>query len=115
MSDNMISTASSVDLSLAASQAEVASYVKASSSGKTSNVESKEPVRATEAKGKADASPEANVVNPLADFTLEFQVDESSKDVTVYILDRASKEVVRTIPPEELNNLNPGDLLQLFA
>jgi uncharacterized FlaG/YvyC family protein len=115
MSDNMISTASSVDLSLAASQAEVASYVKASSSEKTSNIESKEPARTTEAKAKAETSPEANVINPLADFTLEFQVDESSKDVTVYILDRTSHEVVRTIPPEELNNLNPGDLLQLFA
>ncbi len=115
MSDNMISTASSVDLSLAASQAEVASYVKASSSEKASNVENKEPVRSTEAKGNTETSAEGNVVNPLSDFTLEFQVDESSKDVTVYILDRASHEVVRTIPPEELNNLNPGDLLQLFA
>jgi uncharacterized FlaG/YvyC family protein len=115
MSNNIISTASSVDLSLVASQAEVASYVKASSNEKTNNVEGSEPVHATEAKAKAETSSEASAVNPLADFTLEFQVDESSKDVTVYILDRSSHEVVRTIPPEELNHLNPGDLLQLFA
>lgn len=114
MSDNMISTASSVDLSLVASQAEVASYVKASSS-KPVKAEGKELGSATETKAKTETSLEAKVSNPMADFSLEFQVDDSTNDVTVFILDRTSHEVVRTIPPEELNNLNPGDLLQLFA
>ncbi len=114
MSENILSTASSVDLSLVASQAEMASYVQASSS-KPSSVEGKELSRATETKANEETSPEMNAINPLADFSLEFQVDESTKDVTVFILDRTSHEVVRTIPPEELNNLNPGDLLQLFA
>ncbi|MBN1536749.1 MAG: flagellar protein FlaG [Anaerolineales bacterium] len=116
MSDNMISTASSVDLSLVASQAEAASYVKASS-GKPAKVESKEVSHATETKAaKAEtSSSETSTVNPMGDFTLEFQVDDTTNDVTVYVLDRNSHEVVRTIPPEELNNLNPGDLLQLFV
>lgn len=114
MSDNITSPASSVDLSLAASQAGMASYVQASS-GKSFNVEGVESTRASETKSRMESESEAAVVNPLADFTLEFQVDETTNDVTVYILDRNSHEVVRTIPPEELTNLNPGDLLQLFA
>lgn len=114
MSDNITSPASSVDLSLAASQAGMASYVQASS-GRSFNVEGVEPARSSEAKSAKEPNSEAAVVNPLADFTLEFQVDETTNDVTVYILDRNSREVVRTIPPEKLSNLNPGDLLQLFA
>jgi len=116
MSDNIISTASNVDLAVVASQAEVASYVQASS-GKPVKVEGKEASRPTETKAtKAEtSSPETKVANPLGNFSLEFQVDDTTNDVTVYILDRNSHEVVRTIPPEELNNLNPGDLLSLFA
>jgi uncharacterized FlaG/YvyC family protein len=113
MSDNIISTASSVDLSVVASQAEVASYVQASS-GKP-KVEGKEVGQATETKAKAETGKQANVSNPMADFSLEFQVDDATNDVTVYVVDRNSHEIIRTIPPEELNNLNPGDLLQMFA
>ncbi|MEN6300578.1 MAG: flagellar protein FlaG [Anaerolineaceae bacterium] len=114
MSDNITSTTSSVDLSLAASQAGMAPFVQASSN-KASNVESQEPSRPNEAQVKPESSSDTAVVNNLVDFSFEFKVDKATNDITVYILDRASHEVVRTIPPEELMNLNPGDLLQLFA
>lgn len=114
MSDNIISTASSVDLSVVASQAEVASYVKVSSS-KPAKVEGKEVGQATDTEAKSETDSKASVSNPIANFSLEFQVDDTTNDVTIYVVDRASHEVVRTIPPEELNNLNPGDLLQMFA
>lgn len=51
----------------------------------------------------------------LADVTLKFQVDEATSDVTVFVVDKTSKRVLRTIPPEELDKLNSGDLLHLFA
>jgi uncharacterized FlaG/YvyC family protein len=51
----------------------------------------------------------------MKDVFLRFQVKEDTHDVTVYVVDRTSKRVVRTIPPEELNNLNSGDLLELLA
>jgi len=42
-------------------------------------------------------------------------IDAETKDVTILILDRASRKVVRTIPPEEMAELDPGELLQLFV
>ncbi len=48
------------------------------------------------------------------DVHLKFQVDDDTKEITVLILDRISKEVIRTIPPEELSNLRAGDLFELF-
>ena len=54
-------------------------------------------------------------ISSMADVSLRFRVDEKTKNITVYIVDRESKRVLRSIPPEELNKLQAGDLLQLFA
>jgi hypothetical protein len=50
-----------------------------------------------------------------SDCFLKFRVDEKTRDVTVYVIDRATKRVLRSIPPEELNTLQAGDLLELLA
>jgi len=44
---------------------------------------------------------------------LKFQVDRESNEVTVLILDARSHEVIRTVPPEELSELSPGELINL--
>lgn len=49
------------------------------------------------------------------DFSLKFQIDQETHEVTILLLDRASRQVVRTIPPKEMAQLKPGDLLELFA
>lgn len=46
---------------------------------------------------------------------LHFKVDPETHDITVLLVDTASKKVVRTIPPEELQKLNEGDLVELLA
>ena len=51
----------------------------------------------------------------VSDLNLRFMVDSQTKDVTILVVDRSSKKVVRTIPPEEASKLDPGELLQLFA
>ncbi|MEA4910324.1 MAG: flagellar protein FlaG [Chloroflexi bacterium] len=61
--------------------------------------------KSTPAKGLAQ--------NP--DIRLKFMVDSDSNEITVLILDRASKQILRTIPPSELNNFKEGDLLTLFT
>jgi uncharacterized FlaG/YvyC family protein len=40
-------------------------------------------------------------------------VDRQTKHITVFIVDRESKRVLRSIPPEELNKLQPGDLVEM--
>ncbi len=44
---------------------------------------------------------------------LKFRVDRDSNEVTVLILDAKSHEVIRTVPPEELAELTPGELIDL--
>lgn len=46
---------------------------------------------------------------------LKFRIDDETNEVTVYVIDRTSKQVLRTIPPEEIRNLKAGDLVELFA
>jgi len=44
---------------------------------------------------------------------IHFRVDRHTKNVTVFVVDRESKRVLRSIPPEELNKLQPGDLMEM--
>lgn len=53
--------------------------------------------------------------NRAKDVSLKFRIDAKTNDVTILVLDRANQKVVRTIPPEELNKLDPGELLEMFV
>ncbi|MCL4559619.1 MAG: flagellar protein FlaG [Chloroflexi bacterium] len=65
--------------------------------------------------GEADARIERVEPVKQADIRLKFLVDSQSNEVTVFIIDRASQRVLRTIPSEELTHLREGDLIELFA
>lgn len=54
-------------------------------------------------------------VNMPANIGLKFRINDETNEVTVYVIDRTSKQVLRTIPPEEISNLKAGDLVELFA
>ncbi len=66
-------------------------------------------------KPTSENKPAASPAKPVGDIQLKFQVNEETKQVTVYVVDRASKRVIRSIPPDELNNLQAGDLVELLA
>lgn len=53
--------------------------------------------------------------NPLSDVMLKFKVDAKTNDVTILIVDRASRKVVRSIPSDEMARMDPGELLELFT
>ena len=55
------------------------------------------------------------ILSNLSDVRLKFQVDPETNDVTVLVLDKASKKVIRTIPAEDIKKLNEGDLFGLTA
>lgn len=74
--------------------------------------ESQAPVQPQKAAPRQEA-PRPAVMS--SDVFLKFQVNEKTNDVTVYVVDRATRKVVRAIPPEELNKLQVGDLLELLA
>lgn len=57
----------------------------------------------------------ASAPQPMANVRLHFKVDPQTHEVTVVLVDTASKKVVRTIPAEELQKLKEGDLVELLA
>jgi uncharacterized FlaG/YvyC family protein len=66
---------------------------------------------------KNDENPEISM-QPISsgyDTFLKFVVDDKNNDVTVYVVDRATHRIKRSIPPNEVNNLKAGDLLKLLA
>lgn len=109
MSENMIPNVSNVSLER---PAQVTSFGQASQAEQTAGVVAQ---RDRQSVSGADSKPEGKNKASAAEFSLKFMVDEKTSDVTILILDRASHKVVRTIPPEEMTKLDPGDLLQLFA
>ncbi len=50
-----------------------------------------------------------------ASTVLKFQVDPETNKVTVMVVDRATKKVVSTIPPEAIKDIPIGDLFQYSA
>ncbi len=66
-------------------------------------------------KPTSEDKPAASPVKSVGDIQLKFQVNDETKQVTVYVVDRESKRVIRSIPPDELNNLQAGDLVELLA
>jgi uncharacterized FlaG/YvyC family protein len=68
-------------------------------------------------KGQVTASePESSaVVNNNSNVHLRFRYDEDTKKMTVFIVDRSSRQVIRTIPSDEVSKLSSGDLVELLA
>jgi len=50
-----------------------------------------------------------------ASISLQFRADEQTGKMTIFVVDRASKRVLRSIPASELHKLQAGDLLKLTA
>jgi hypothetical protein len=62
-----------------------------------------------------EAAKTALPVNMFPAISLMFKVDEETNDVTVLILDKTNRKVIRTIPPEELKTMGEGKLVELFS
>ncbi|OJX38288.1 MAG: hypothetical protein BGO78_09770 [Chloroflexi bacterium 44-23] len=49
------------------------------------------------------------------DIGLRFHMNEETRQVMVYVINRATQKVIRAIPQEKLINLQASDLLNLLA
>lgn len=52
-------------------------------------------------------------IGTLANVSIHFRVNDETNDVTVFLVDRQSRKVLRSIPASELQKLQIGDLLKL--
>jgi uncharacterized FlaG/YvyC family protein len=84
-------------------------------------IQAAQQVKAVEPKTVEAVVPDKKTETPKSapvmtnDTSLKFIVDKNSNSITVLVVDRATQKVVRSIPPEELNQYKDGDLLSLFA
>ena len=63
----------------------------------------------------AEAKKEPGAVGGAPDVSIHFRVDDETNELTVFVVDRKTKRVVRSIPASELHKLQAGDLLKLTA
>ena len=74
--------------------------------------EKEQPANAT----PQESSPEQSLIKSrFPDVGLRFLVDPKTNQLTVLVMDRTNKSIIRSIPPEELSKLNEGDLVDLFS
>ena len=66
-------------------------------------------------KTQAESKAESTATGSLANVSIHFRVDEDTNDVTVFLVDRKTKKILRSIPASELQKLQVGDLLKLTA
>ena len=64
-------------------------------------------------KTQSDEKTSSDNVGSLANVSIHFRVDNETDDVTVFLVDRKSRKVLRSIPASELQKLQIGDLLKL--
>ena len=74
-----------------------------------------EPVVSDSDKPGRQVENESEQAKNLSNVSIHFQVNNETQELTVFVIDRASQRVIRSIPASELNKLQAGDLLKLTA
>jgi uncharacterized FlaG/YvyC family protein len=118
MPENAVPQVSGTNLDKAnmASQAEALVNAQAKIDAKVQEARQVEVEKKPQPVAAKPAEPEVKqMTKGVSDIFLRYHIDPDTKDETLYVLDRASHKVVRTIPPEELNTLSEGELVELFA
>jgi uncharacterized FlaG/YvyC family protein len=87
-------------------------YQPAAQAASQATASAQDPAAKAAGKSPADRETASRKEN---DVSLEFKIDPDSQNVTVLILNKTSRKVIRTIPPEELSKLHEGDLVELFG
>ena len=52
---------------------------------------------------------------PISDVQLKFELNQETDQLTVFVVDKNSRSVIRTIPPEEISKMDVGELLEIAA
>jgi uncharacterized FlaG/YvyC family protein len=109
MNDSSIKPISSVRPSEAGTTAKplVTSQAEAAVTQKPAGSEPEAPVKPIEV-DSAKGENHSNV-------SIHFRLDDKTNELTIFVVDRKTKRVLRSIPASELHKLQAGDLLKLTA
>lgn len=85
--------------------------------GQTGQIAADPPAVSTPPKAEpAPAEKEAPApADSFRNIRLQFKIDPKTNDVTVLMVDVNARKVVRSIPAEELQRLDQGELVQMLA
>lgn len=111
MSVNTVNKVGQVDFGSGPIQVDSPKPVEVPSFGEV--LQQAKPAESAEPEKAAEPAASAPVLN--GDVRLKFVVDSKTNDVTVLVLDKTSRQIIRTIPTDELKNLTRGDLVTIFA
>ncbi|MBV5323342.1 flagellar protein FlaG [bacterium] len=67
----------------------------------------------THPEAKTEGETKTDQVSNLENVSIHFRVDDKSNAVTIFLVDRKSRKVLRSIPASELQKMQIGDLLKL--
>lgn len=109
MNDTSIKPISSI------TQSEVNTPVRTPMPAQTETIIQARQAAAQLEKAQAESKAESAGAGSLANVSIHFRVDEDTNDVTVFLVDRKTKKILRSIPASELQKLQVGDLLKLTA
>lgn len=66
-------------------------------------------------KAQTEIKIESKPNGSLSNISIHFRVDDETNDVTIFLVDRKTKKVLRSIPASELQKMQVGDILKLTA
>ena len=84
---------------------------------KTSQVKAKVAVEEASTQNNAPKQAESfpEQIGNSSNISVHFRVNDDTNELTVFVVDRENKKVLRTIPSSEFSKLNAGDILELTA
>ena len=99
----------------AVQQSDGNAFSKSQSSAQTETTNQSRLTSVRQEKIQADAKNTLDQLGSLANVSIHFRVDDKTDNVTVFLVDRKTKKVLRSIPVDELQKLQITDLLKLTA
>ena len=64
---------------------------------------------------KLQTEQEPAPISGASNVSVHFRVNDDTHELTVFVVDRENKKILRTIPASEFSKLNAGDILRLTA
>ena len=94
-------------------EAVIPSKVLAPSHAETSTAH--ESVAAEANKSSKQVEEVSHQAGSVSNVSIHFRLDDKTNELTVFVVDRKTKRVLRSIPANELHKLQAGELLKLTA
>ncbi len=83
--------------------------------GQTGRIAADTPAVNTPPKAESAPAEKEAPADSFRNIRLQFKIDPKTNDVTVLMVDVNARKVVRSIPAEELQRLDQGELVQMLA